>query len=199
MQSARPWTACSFVVAPVRDYPFYITAKRYFPDDGTDNSADGSESDVRPVTLLFLHSTSFHKEVYEPTLEELLAIVRRKRDTRGHSQESARLRISEIWAIDCPNHGEAAILNYELLRQPEYKEYCELCFCCDECSCEWKLTVRTCTSWMRKLWRGGASLPIEQRRTGDAVYRGALGRHRGDRTLVGWRSYVSRRSALPAD
>ncbi len=45
------------------DYPFYITAKRYLP-----NAANPGIRDTDAVTLILLHSTSFHKEIWEPTL-----------------------------------------------------------------------------------------------------------------------------------
>ena len=78
---------------------------------------------VQPVTLLLLHSTSFHKEIYEPMLEELFTIVGDSSRDGDHGE--TELSIKEVWAIDCPNHGQAAVLNCELLKRPEYKEYCE--------------------------------------------------------------------------
>ncbi|KAJ3525179.1 hypothetical protein NM688_g8444 [Phlebia brevispora] len=96
----------SRIVPPQRGYPFYVTAKRY---------AFGGEG-PHAVTLLLLHSTSFHKEVYEPTLEEL-AICLQDPQTKGI------VNIKEAWVIECPNHGESAILNQELLKQPQYEEY----------------------------------------------------------------------------
>jgi len=56
------------------------------------------------LTLIFLHSTSFPKEIWEPTIEDLL---------RGQNRRKPRIR--EAYAIDCPNHGVAAVLNDGLL------------------------------------------------------------------------------------
>jgi len=61
----------------------------------------GSDKDL---TLIFLHSTSFPKEIWEPTIEQLL-----------QGQNRWKTRIREAYAIDCPNHGVAAVLNDGLL------------------------------------------------------------------------------------
>lgn len=60
-----------------------------------------------------MHSTSFHKEVLEPMLSEVFALTSSSTDIR------------EAWIIECPNHGESAVLNQSLLRQPEYERFCE--------------------------------------------------------------------------
>ena len=62
---------------------------------------DGQEKDL---TLVFLHSTGFPKEMWEPIIEELFG---------GHNGLGTRIR--EAYAIDCPNHGMAAVLNDGLL------------------------------------------------------------------------------------
>ena len=81
---------------PERGYPFHITAKCYVPTDEV-YSADG-------LTLLLLHSTSFHKEVYEPTLDELLLLIARDKPI----SQNRGLKIRAAWVIECPNHGESA-------------------------------------------------------------------------------------------
>lgn len=98
------------VVPPQHNYPFYVTAKRYPHPAFRENTAPQHGT---PLILLFLHSTSFHKEIYEPVLEGLWA-----RTVDG------ALNIREAWAIECPNHGESAVLNQDVLRQPQYAEYC---------------------------------------------------------------------------
>jgi hypothetical protein len=62
---------------------------------------DGYDKDL---TLIFLHPTSFPKEIWEPTIESLL-----------HEHDLWGARIREAYAIDCPNHGVAAVLNDGLL------------------------------------------------------------------------------------
>ena len=128
------------VLPPDNTYPFFVTAKRYThpasfahrrsTDAGTSGpsalalppassptaaptSASPSAS-APPLTLLLLHSTSFCKEVYEPILRDLWARTAAKGD----------LPIREAWAVECPNHGESAVLNAETLRQPPFNTYC---------------------------------------------------------------------------
>ncbi|PFH48514.1 hypothetical protein AMATHDRAFT_149724 [Amanita thiersii Skay4041] len=84
----------SFLFDPRPAYPFLVTAKRYWDPD----SADVEDSDA--LTLVFAHGTGFHKEQWEPTIEELYDFI------KGTS-----VRIREVWSIDAPNHGDAAILN----------------------------------------------------------------------------------------
>ncbi|KAL5488428.1 hypothetical protein ACEPAI_6546 [Sanghuangporus weigelae] len=88
---------------PDDSYPFYITAKRYIsPTFGDDPEA---------FTLILLHSTSFFKEAWEPTLEDLVDCV---------SSHPIRL-VREAWAIECPNHGASAELNESILQLPEHR------------------------------------------------------------------------------
>jgi len=56
------------------------------------------------LTLIFTHGVSGYKEQYHPTIGRLLNL--RDRATYG---------IREIWSIDFPNHGEAAVLNRRVL------------------------------------------------------------------------------------
>ncbi|KAF7790759.1 hypothetical protein EIP86_001716 [Pleurotus ostreatoroseus] len=99
----------SRIVPPQRGYPFYVTAKRY-----RFNGCEPQHPEA--LTLLLLHSTSFHKEIYEPTFDELaLCLIR--------SAAVGAPKIKEAWVVECPNHGESAILNQELLKQPMYEDY----------------------------------------------------------------------------
>lgn len=101
----------SRIVPPQHGYPFYVTAKRY-----RFNGCEPQHPDA--LTLLLLHSTSFHKEIYEPTFDELaLRLIR--------SAAVGAPKIKEAWVVECPNHGESAILNQELLKQPMYEDYCK--------------------------------------------------------------------------
>ncbi len=88
----------SFTVSPTDDYPFFLTAKRYWTE----------HSDKDGLTLFLMHSTGFHKECWEPTLERVFS-----RASSG---------VQEAWVLDCPNHGASAALNEITLRRPEF--YC---------------------------------------------------------------------------
>ena len=94
----------SIICSPSSSYPLHIAAKRYsvrYDSGVTGQQCSGCDSDL---TLIFLHSTSFPKEIWEPTIEYLL-----------QGQNRWRTRIREAYAIDCPNHGVAAVLNDGLL------------------------------------------------------------------------------------
>ena len=91
----------SHTLHPTPDYPFSIIAKRYWiPDANIENPA--------AQTLIVLHSTSFHKETWEPTLQELFKFI------------SAKVLIRDAWAIDCPNHGESGVLNSQAFKDPQF-------------------------------------------------------------------------------
>lgn len=100
------------VLEPDESYPLFVTAKCYEPV----HSGSVGKLSSGSLTLILLHSTSFHKETWEPFIEDLFDIV----------QQAGRPFISEAWAIECPNHGESALLNEELLLQPEFHNNCEL-------------------------------------------------------------------------
>lgn len=92
------------ICSPTPSYPYHISAKRYFVPHGrgtVEQRCGGHDNDL---TLIFLHGTSFPKEVWEPTIENLL-----------HEHNPWGTRIREAYAIDCPNHGVAAVLNDGLL------------------------------------------------------------------------------------
>lgn len=87
----------SYVYDPRPNYPFLITAKRYWiPDVSYDDDA---------LTLIFAHGTGFHKEHWEPTIDDLQELLL----SRGG------VKVREFWSIDAPNHGDAAILNENTL------------------------------------------------------------------------------------
>jgi hypothetical protein len=88
-------------------YPFAITANCY-PHPNFQHDIHQA-----PVTLLVLHSTSFHKEALEPMLADVFTLT------------STHTHIREAWIIECPNHGESAALNHALLCQSEHAEYCK--------------------------------------------------------------------------
>jgi hypothetical protein len=93
-------------------YPLYVTAKRYYAKEmqvGDDKG--GLDLDFDTVTIIALHSTSFHKETWEPTLEALFESV-----SAAGAGRKGKVRIREVWAVDCPNHGYSGILNREMLK-----------------------------------------------------------------------------------
>jgi hypothetical protein len=98
---------------PSFDYPLYMTAKRYWLP-----AFDSHANDPNAITLIFLHATSFHKETWEPTIERLFQIA---------SLPTNALKIREAWAIECPNHGQSALLNEKALQQHFFWFNCQLC------------------------------------------------------------------------
>ncbi|KAH7925336.1 alpha/beta-hydrolase [Leucogyrophana mollusca] len=90
----------SYVFDPRPNFPFFLAAKRYW--------TDGVEHDKDSRTLVFAHATGFHKEHWEPTIGDLCKLFR--------EQEHGNVKIREMWSIDAPNHGDAAILNEDTLR-----------------------------------------------------------------------------------
>jgi hypothetical protein len=86
--------------------------KRYWVPEFESKDADAA-------TLVLAHATGFHKELWEPVLEELydqMAVSSRT--------NSSVPKIRDAWAIDCPNHGESAVLNEETL-STGYKLVCK--------------------------------------------------------------------------
>ncbi|KAF9239173.1 hypothetical protein BU15DRAFT_88161 [Melanogaster broomeanus] len=98
-----------FILEPSTDgaYPLRITAKQYWCTELADNWEDPDA-----FTLVFLHSTSFHKETWEPTLQHLL--------DEKHPSGRTSLKIRCAWVIECPNHGESAALNDDALQHPSF-------------------------------------------------------------------------------
>ncbi|KAJ6473131.1 hypothetical protein C8R45DRAFT_1163627, partial [Mycena sanguinolenta] len=94
----------SVTYEPGGGYPLYLTAKRYWLP-----TFEANASDPAALTLLLLHSTSFHKETWIPTLD---AIFTKSKDSP--------VKIREAWCLDCPNHGESAQMNAALLLRPEF-------------------------------------------------------------------------------
>ena len=102
--------AHAVAVPPSAAYPLHVTAKCYRP---AGRGAGDDEPDA--LTFIFLHSAGFHKEMFEPTIEALFAAA----------AHSARPRVREAWAIECPTHGESAVLNEAILRRPEWDDKCQ--------------------------------------------------------------------------
>ncbi|PPQ70332.1 hypothetical protein CVT26_014604, partial [Gymnopilus dilepis] len=64
-------------------------------------------NDPHALTLLLAHGAGFHKEQWEPTMDDLQALI---------ASQPGLLNIREIWSIDALNHGDSAVLNKEALR-----------------------------------------------------------------------------------
>jgi len=81
-------------------FPFLITMKRY-PNLDDDQSG---------FTLVLAHGTGFHKEIWESIIERIFL----------ENKKPGGLLIRDAWAIDAPNHGDAATLNMALLKTGAY-------------------------------------------------------------------------------
>ncbi|EIW81792.1 hypothetical protein CONPUDRAFT_164564 [Coniophora puteana RWD-64-598 SS2] len=125
----------TFICPPDHVYPLHIIAKRYtFPRPPPSTEEENEEEGL---TLLVLHSTSFHKETWEPTLRELAGVIFRnrqgdsqhdseykkggegRRDVKADAKakrERGRLWVDTAWVVECPNHGESAVLNRSIVR-----------------------------------------------------------------------------------
>ena len=79
------------------------------------------QNDADAITVLVLHSTSFHKEICEPTLEALFQVLEERNDSA---------RVKRSLEVDCPNHGHAGVLNWEVLEREAFTPDCEY-FCTD--------------------------------------------------------------------
>lgn len=105
----------TFILPPDDSYPLFITANRYW-----DGRRHTEGKDIKSgLTLVCLHSTSFHKEVWEACLETLFRIVRATVSRRDS------VKIREAWSIEAPNHGDSASLNSNALQRPPYTTRCQ--------------------------------------------------------------------------
>ncbi|KAF8497527.1 Alpha/beta hydrolase fold-1 [Russula emetica] len=93
----------SYVFDARPHYPLLVSVKRYWVPEFESKDADAA-------TLVLAHATGFHKELWEAVLEELYDQIAVSSGT-----SSSVLKIRDAWAIDCPNHGESAVLNEETL------------------------------------------------------------------------------------
>ncbi|KAG5644840.1 hypothetical protein DXG03_007567 [Asterophora parasitica] len=86
----------AYTFDPRPHYPLVITAKRYWKANSP------YLHDPSSLTLVFAHGTGFHKEQWEPTIDDLYELLGRN---------DGMVKVREMWTIDAPNHGDAAILN----------------------------------------------------------------------------------------
>lgn len=103
-----------FVLEPDTDYPLYVTAKQFWSAE-----LEVNWDDADALTLILLHSTSFHKETWEPTLRHFFDEIQKRRD------RASAPKIKCAWVIECPNHGESAALNDHALQRPPFHRSCE--------------------------------------------------------------------------
>ncbi|KAH7907127.1 Alpha/beta hydrolase fold-1 [Hygrophoropsis aurantiaca] len=101
------------VYEPDEVYPLHIAARQYWLPE-----FNAYADDPDALTLILLHSTSFHKETWQPTVEHLFE--RLLSSNRSLSPSACRLKVKCAWAIDCPNHGDSAQLNDEVLQRPPF-------------------------------------------------------------------------------
>ncbi|KAI0029222.1 Alpha/beta hydrolase fold-1 [Vararia minispora EC-137] len=77
---------------------------------------DDVESRKEGLTLIFAHGISFHKELWEPIIEQLFALDRKR-------------IVRDAWCLDWQSHGESGLLNKHVLatREPvSTNEYADL-------------------------------------------------------------------------
>ncbi|PSR71770.1 hypothetical protein PHLCEN_2v12374 [Hermanssonia centrifuga] len=79
--------------------PLQFTAVRYQPDSPP---SDG-------LTLILAHATGTHKETWAPLLEYLF--------TAQLTSDSNSPKILEAWSMECPNHGESAVINEQDIQE----------------------------------------------------------------------------------
>ncbi|KAH8990763.1 Alpha/beta hydrolase fold-1 [Lactarius akahatsu] len=84
-------------------YPLLVSVKRYWVPEFESTDPDA-------ITLILAHALSFTKEHWEPLLEDLYGLLA---VTPRNSSPIPKIR--DVWAIECPNHGEGAVLNEETL------------------------------------------------------------------------------------
>ncbi|CAL1697815.1 unnamed protein product [Somion occarium] len=99
----------SYVFDPRPRYPLQLTAKRYWIP--SENALLSNDSDA--LTLIFTHGTGFHKEIWEPTIEHLFDVIANE---NNNGRSGQRVKIREVWSVDAPDHGDAAILNEKVLQ-----------------------------------------------------------------------------------
>ena len=112
------------ILPPDDEYPLFITANRYWDGRSTWQDSNGNrwieeEGVESGLTLICLHSTSFHKEIWEACLETLFGVVGATMPGRASGT------IREAWSIEAPNHGDSASLNWNALRQPPFTTHCQ--------------------------------------------------------------------------
>ncbi|PPQ72182.1 hypothetical protein CVT24_002394 [Panaeolus cyanescens] len=102
MSATSGFSTKTFIFDPRPTYPYVSVAKRYWIEDSP------YLNDEDALTLIFAHGTGFHKELWEPVIDDFHA---------ANQRGGGGLKIREIWTIEAPNHGEAAALNAKALSE----------------------------------------------------------------------------------
>jgi len=97
-------------------FPLQVLATRYRTGD-----VSVPESVEDGYTLVCMHAVGLHKETWQAVARHLLSSI--TKDSVGRPHYLGHI-IREIYAIECPNHGESALVNKEIL-QTRYKDTCE--------------------------------------------------------------------------
>lgn len=92
-----PLHSSTHLFDPRPDFPLLVSVKRYY-----DPATQCTDSDA--LTLVFAHAAGHMKEIWEPCMDELFALVKKN-----------GLKVNDVWSIEAPNHGEAAAMNRRLL------------------------------------------------------------------------------------
>lgn len=100
-QNASTLKCESYVLDMRPRYPLLVTAKRYWHPEHCSQDEDA-------VTFVCSHGGGFSKEHWEPTLDYLYAHLVGPQNRGG-------IKVREVWSVDAPNHGYAAVLNEEVL------------------------------------------------------------------------------------
>ncbi|CAG8695121.1 26416_t:CDS:2, partial [Dentiscutata erythropus] len=82
--------------APGKGGNLRIVANSYVTTGNDTKNNDGK------ISLIFAHATGFHKELWNPIINML--------HERRH-----RWNGGDMWALDCSNHGDCAVLNKDIL------------------------------------------------------------------------------------
>jgi hypothetical protein len=105
----------SYLFDPRPRYPFVICVSRY-----SYHSIHSNHDAEDGATLVFTHGVGQHKEHWEPVIERIYE----------SEQGKGGFAIREAWSVDCPNHGDSAILNEEKLLAGCYDKICKLVLIC---------------------------------------------------------------------
>ncbi|KAF7360957.1 CN hydrolase domain-containing protein [Mycena sanguinolenta] len=77
-----------------------MTAKRYWTSD--------SDANTEGLSLFFAHCVASHKEQWEPIIPQIF---------QTQAGKALYHRVREAWAVDWQSHGEAGVLNRDLLSE----------------------------------------------------------------------------------
>lgn len=89
-------------------FPLQVVAKKY-----TDPANSVASSDPSAMTILLAAGIGMTTELWIPMVKELYRL-----DTKGSG-----VKIRSVWAVDCPNHGEACVLNEDVLKEKYAEQF----------------------------------------------------------------------------